>query len=271
MLLAVADQVVYVWDAWTGEQIQAYRGHQSWIWGGLVWSPDGTKIASASLDHTVQVWDALSGEPLLNYRGHSGIITSLAWSPDGTRIVSGGGYPECLIQVWDAQTGVLHLTYHDHERDVLKRRPLFGPILEKPDEYAEKWLREASSVHSLAWSPDGRLIASAGLRTVYRLWGAQSGENIVASNQTEGPLAWSSDGTLLASPQAFAHVDFWQVSTNQIVTSYRTEGMVDLKALSLSSDGKLFAVSGLGLHPYRKDIVQVWNISNTMRQIFERE
>jgi WD40 repeat protein len=257
-----SDGVVLVWDAWTGQQVSSYRGHRSWLWGGMAWSPDGTKIASASLDRTVQVWDALSGEPLLTYRGHAGIIASLAWSPDGTRMVSGGGYPACEIQIWEVQTGALQLTYRDHQRDEHKQRPLVGRILQEYDEDTENWLREASSVHGLAWSPDGTRIASGSFDTTVQIWDAHSGSNIVASHRTEGPLAWSPDSVLLASHRFGYQVDIWDATTNQVVVSYHPQGMSDMKSLVWSPDGKFLAASGRPTgrttNPYRKAIVQVW-------------
>lgn len=255
-----SDHIVYLWDARTGEQVNVYQGHHSWLWGGLAWSPDGTRLASASLDHTVHVWDALSGTPLVIYRGHGGLIASLAWSPDGTHLVSGEGYPECTIHVWDAQTGERLLTYHDHERDVFKQRPLEHILGDHPDADDERWWRGASSVHGLAWSPDGKWIVSAGLRNVYRVWDAHSGENRVISDHSQGPLVWLPNREYLASPIPMAQVDIWQVLPNKPIVSYPIQGMYELKALSFSPDGNVFTVSGRDSAFPEQAIAQVWKI-----------
>lgn len=249
-----SDRLVCVWDAWSGELLNTYRGHQAWIWGGLAWSPDGTKIASASLDRTIQVWDALLGEPLLIYRGHTGIVTSLAWSPDGRCIVSGGGYPECAVQIWDTRSGALQLTYRDHQRD--EHRPLLSP----PDHPSlRNWLQGPSSVHGLAWSPDGMSIASAGLRYVCRVWDASSGKNVIASDRTIGPVAWSPDGLFVLSPTSGGVLECWSATTNRLAVSYKLQKMYEINTGIWSPNGKLLAAIGRDPAASGKQAVQVWN------------
>ncbi len=64
------------------------------------WSPDGTRITSASANGTVQVWDALNGGHPFVYRHHTGAVFTVAWSPDGSRIASGD--ESGSVQVWQA-------------------------------------------------------------------------------------------------------------------------------------------------------------------------
>ena len=47
-----------------GTMLYTYHGHLNAI-SDLAWSPDGTRIASASYDKTVQVWDATTGKRLV--------------------------------------------------------------------------------------------------------------------------------------------------------------------------------------------------------------
>ena len=84
----------------TGTNILTYRGHSSKV-NAVAWSPDGTRIVSASDDRTVQVWDAATGETLYTYRGHAKEVSSVAWSPNGTRIAS-AGY-DTMVHVWQAK------------------------------------------------------------------------------------------------------------------------------------------------------------------------
>jgi WD40 repeat protein len=51
------DTTVHIWDALTGEDVFVYRGHTAGV-NYVAWSPDCSKIASASADKTVKVWQA---------------------------------------------------------------------------------------------------------------------------------------------------------------------------------------------------------------------
>jgi WD40 repeat protein len=70
----------------------------------VAYSPDGTRLATASADGAVRIWHAESAMQLIPLRGHRVYATSLAWSPDGATLASGGGNaPEaCLIRLWRA-------------------------------------------------------------------------------------------------------------------------------------------------------------------------
>ena len=50
----------------------------------VVFSPDGTQVASVSGDQTVRLWEAASGRCIQEFKGHNGWVTSVAFSPDGT-------------------------------------------------------------------------------------------------------------------------------------------------------------------------------------------
>ena len=54
----------------------------------LAFSPDGTRIATASLDRTARLWDAVTGKPLGPPMRHDDSVFCVAFSPGGTRIAT---------------------------------------------------------------------------------------------------------------------------------------------------------------------------------------
>jgi WD40 repeat protein len=61
-------------------------------------SPDGTRVVTASVDKTARVWNAASGKPLSPPLQHQNAVWSAAFSPDGTRVVTAS---DKTARVWD--------------------------------------------------------------------------------------------------------------------------------------------------------------------------
>src|SRR5204862_243734 len=66
-------------------------------------SPDGTRVVTASSDMVAQIWDAATGKPLTGPLEHRRPVVSAAFSPDGTRVVTASW--DYTARVWDAATG----------------------------------------------------------------------------------------------------------------------------------------------------------------------
>ncbi|TFY66265.1 hypothetical protein EVG20_g4825, partial [Dentipellis fragilis] len=82
-----------------GEPLRGHQNHISFI----RFSPDGTKIASASYDHTVRLWDVKTGEPIGNpLAGHQDRVNALAFSPDGSKLVSVSD--DKSLRIWNVET-----------------------------------------------------------------------------------------------------------------------------------------------------------------------
>ncbi len=187
------DNSVQVWDLTAGKQVLRYTGHTDSVFR-VAWSPDGKEIASASHDGTVQVWNAATGQHLLTY--NMGVpVWSVAWSPDGKLIVSGTGsaglngrvYSGNTVKVWNAATGKTLLTYNGHG--------------------------DTNDVYALAWSPDGKYIASGGGDQVVRIWNAGTGQTVLICQgftDVVWDTAWSPDGKELASSSQDGTVKIWQ-------------------------------------------------------------
>jgi WD40 repeat protein len=67
--------------------------------GSAAFSPDGTRVVTASLDKTARVWDAATGEPVISPLAHQAEVMSAVFSPDGTRVVTASR--DNTARVWD--------------------------------------------------------------------------------------------------------------------------------------------------------------------------
>jgi WD40 repeat protein len=68
-----------------------------------VFSPDGTRVLTASEDATARIWDARTGEPIGKPLQHADSVLQAAFSPDGTRVLTASVHEKARI--WDARTG----------------------------------------------------------------------------------------------------------------------------------------------------------------------
>jgi WD40 repeat protein len=138
-------------DAATARIIGYYGPH-----GGethaVAFSPDGRYLAIGRDDSTIQVWNVATGTSAYTYSGHNNDIFTLAWSPNGKRIASGDAAGS--IQVWDALTGGHVYTYRGHL------------------DYYWGHFTSNQEVDALAWSPDGKQIASGSTDNTVQVWQA---------------------------------------------------------------------------------------------------
>ncbi len=56
----------------------------------VVFSPDGTRIATAGRDGTMRLWDPETGQELLVLAGHRSGVSAVAFSPEGNRLAAAG-------------------------------------------------------------------------------------------------------------------------------------------------------------------------------------
>ena len=78
-------------------------------------SPDGTKLASASMDKTAIIYDTSTFSVLHKLRDHGKEVTSVAWSPDSSKLISCS--KDSKARVWDAEKGICLATYEHRTSD----------------------------------------------------------------------------------------------------------------------------------------------------------
>jgi WD40 repeat protein len=86
----------------TGE-VGEVPGDDRWSVTSVAFSPDGTRVASASIDRVVRVWDVPSGRERLTLKGHEDWAGNVRFSPNGNELVSAGA--DATVRVWNAASG----------------------------------------------------------------------------------------------------------------------------------------------------------------------
>ncbi len=98
-----------VWNAETGEPVWSQTDHSADVLA-VGFTPDGTVLATASVDGSVKLRDPKTGDVLRTLTGHEGGATSLAFTADGAVLAAGAA--NGAAHLWEAATGKLLRTFH---------------------------------------------------------------------------------------------------------------------------------------------------------------
>jgi WD40 repeat protein/tRNA A-37 threonylcarbamoyl transferase component Bud32 len=260
---------VRLWDTCTGELLGSDRGHTNGILG-LVFSPDGSRFATASMDQAIRFWDGSTCRHLVTLKGHDGWVKSIAFSPDGTRLVSGS--QDRTVRLWDVAGGELLAILHGHTSEVF--HVAFASsgdniVSTSADGTTRVWdahLVESNGVlrghtgfvYQAVVHPDGERVASAAWDGTVRLWNLTTGKQLRvidhAGEKIVAAVAFHPAGRLLASrDRKYVHV--WDVDSGREV--HRLAAPADLwrdTRLAFSPDGRLLATGGANCQ------IHLWNL-----------
>ncbi len=250
-------------------------------------SPDGRRIATASIDGTAKIWDVASGRLIQDIDADAGAIPfgfgpiatrlgigripimCVEFSPDGRFIATGTFEP-----IWPSKNspGVMSIW---KTVEVLISQPVFtlknspGVVSIWDVETGKRVLkfdRQVGVVLSLAYSPDGRRIASSSINpdNTFVVWEVETGKVVRVVHGHESQihrLRYSPDGRSIASADTNGSVRLWDADT------FEQRSAIDAHpapviGLAFAPDGRHFATAG------DDGAVRVW-VTATMERIHD--
>ena len=180
-LVALSSMVPACFGATVLEPARTLEGHDFFV-ASSSFSPDGTRVVTASYDRTAKIWNTETGECIRTLEGHTTFVMSAAFSPDGARILTVS--EDGTAKIWNASTG--------------------------------------RYIHSLEWSdglivlasfsPDGTRIVTASWGGAIRIWDIATGECIraLAGNaRSVLSVSFSPDGKRIVATSSYNTAKIW--------------------------------------------------------------
>jgi WD40 repeat protein/serine/threonine protein kinase len=287
------DGMVHIYRASDHQELAKFKAHKDGV-SSVRFSPDGKRLLTGGFDKMARLWDAETGKPLDELQGHSWWVWAAEFSPDAKRIVTAGQDGKAIVWEQGPSRARPKALYHEGTSFMRHRGPIFaakfspdgkqvatagydGRILlwrpeavnpidlkariddlpDPPAPYREL-VGHRGPVQTLAFSPDGKTLASGGQDNQAMVWDVAQGSLLKTlrghASYVRG-CAFSPDGELLLTAGRDAQIKLWRPATYADARELAAppEQREAVLTARFSTDGKQIVTAG------RDRTATLWN------------
>ena len=273
------DSSVRLWRSKDGKLLHVLRGHQGAVYR-VQFSPEGRILATAGVDDTIKLWSIAEGKLLDNLEGHQDEILSLDFSPTEPSLLASAS-ADGTVRQWKVNSPVEILPHGYRVYDigfrpdgrVIASSGLQTIRLWRQDGVLRSYLEEVSSadVHSLSYSQDGQILASADADGKIKLWRpdistSEPFDVLKAHKEEVFSVRFSPDGQLLASGGADRTVKLW-TPDGKLIKTLQHQGAVS--EIDFSPDGRMLVAASYAYPIFKHGEIRLWKLQFTSQGTLE--
>ncbi len=263
-----ADDMIRFWDVASGVHLKTIKNSPDTP-NQIVFSPDGSTLVCAGGGGKMHFWDVATTTPIRTLTGYPDLFRDVVYSPDGNKIVAVSAGP--IIQIWETHTSKLIKTYFvdflrgiDHIAyspdgitlaygGVANAYYAVGLMNTETGEHGRVFRGHKDSISLVAFSPDGKILASGDESGIIHILNAATGESLKE-------LTWKEDirtleflpdeQTLVGTHYHGTEICFWDISTGDVIKTFAGY------AIAFSPDWEKFIIKK------KNGITQFWNMDS---------